>query len=281
MTARYSSVFIAALLLSTGCDVQVSDKGVSLDIVEGKASDEWTRTYTLPKEGRLEIVNPNGLIEAFPATGANVEVRVTREVRSRSDEAARELLKQVSINEEVAPDRVKIETADVRQMGGFRQGIRIEYRVNIPPGLNVSLKTQNGAVRLENVEGRLAASSTNGGVTGSGLSGAVDASTVNGGIVMDLASVTGDVRIVTVNGGIRLNIPRDTNATLDATAVNGGVSVSDELPLTTTERARLRVSGRINNGGPKIEVQTTNGGIRIGTGEGGPEEFRRRERRGP
>ena len=39
--------------------------------------------------------------------------------------------------------------------------------------------------------------------------------------------------------------------------------MDDELPLSAGERGRLRVSGKINNGGPKLIVQTTNGGIRV------------------
>ena len=95
------------------------------------------------------------------------------------------------------------------------------------------------------------------------MSGSIDANTVNGGIILGLNSLDADVRIVTVNGGIRLDLPRDINATLEASAVNGGVVVQDGFPLEASERARLRVAGRINKGGPKIVVQTTNGGIRI------------------
>jgi hypothetical protein len=268
MRTRPFGVLVFAAALVSGCDVQVGEQGVSLDIVEGKATDEWTRSYTLPKGGRLEIATVDGSIEAFPAAGSQVEVRAKREVRSRNDEAAQELLKQLAIKEDVTPDSVKLETPEPPR-SGFRQRHQVEFRVNIPPGLNVSLRTQNGAVRLENVDGRLTASSTNGGITGQGVAGSIDANTVNGGIVLGLASIDGDVRVVTVNGGIRLDLPTTINATLDASAVNGGVSVQDGFPIATTERARLRVAGRINNGGPTISVHTTNGGIRIGSGRGG------------
>ena len=85
---------------------------------------------------------------------------------------------------------------------------------------------------------------------------------------MALGSITGDVRIVTVNGPIRLDVRPDVNATLDATTVNGGVVVADAVLLMATERARVRVQGRINAGGPRIQVHTMNGGIRVGTGDG-------------
>jgi len=253
-------------LVSTACDVKVGDTGVSVDFATGKATDEWTRTYDLPPGGRFEIVNTNGLIHASPSAGTKVEVRATRDARAGNDEAARSLLQQTEMREDVSPDRVAIE-ARVEQ--GRREGfggpqLTIRYEVQIPPGLTVMLKTQNGEVRMENLQGRLMASSTNGGVTGSGLSGSVDASTVNGGIQMDLTAVTGDTRLVTVNGGIRLTLAKDVSAEFEAGAVNGGVLVQEGFPLSADERTRQRVAGRINKGGPRIVVQTTNGGVRVG-----------------
>lgn len=268
MTARFAFTVVAACLASA-CDVQVSDKGVSVDLVEGRASDEWVRTYDLPTGGRLEIVNADGPIAAVAAGGSQVEVRVSRQVTNRTDEAARQVLDRIEMIEEVSPDRVKVEAPDVRAFRGFGQNVRIAYHVAIPPGLEVSLKTQNGGVRIDQVNGRFTAATTNGSIAGQDVSGTIDASTVNGGINLTLRSLGGDARLVTVNGGIRLDVPADVNAELEATAVNGGVTVQDRLPLEATERARRRVSGVINAGGPRIEAQTTNGTIRIGVA-GGP-----------
>jgi len=259
-------------LVSTACDVKVGDTGVSVDFAVGKATDEWTRTYDLPPGGRLEIVNTNGLIHASPSAGTKVEVRATRDARAGNDEAARSLLQKTEMREDVSPDRVAIEARiEQGQRGGGFGGpqLTIRYDVQIPPGLTVMLKTQNGEVRMENLQGRLTASSTNGGVIGSGLSGSVDASTVNGGIQMDLTAVTGDTRLVTVNGGIRLTLAKDVSAEFEAGVVNGGVLVQEGFPLAADERTRQRVAGRINKGGPRIVVQTTNGGVRVG-GRGEP-----------
>jgi hypothetical protein len=250
-------------VLASACDLKVGEKGdVSVDLVEGRASDEWRRTYTLPTDGRLEIFNGVGSIEAFPATGGDVEVIVQREVKARSDEAAAQALNDLRIEEEVTPAVVRISSRRGEGMRGF--GRSLEYRVNLPPGLNVSLSSENGVVRIENVQGTLALSATNGGINGRGLTGPLEARVVNGGISVDLTSVTGDIRMTSVNGGIRLFVAPDANATFDARSVNGGIVIQDGLPVTTTERERLHVSGTINAGGPTIELQSTNGPIRLG-----------------
>jgi hypothetical protein len=269
-------------IVAIACDVKVNEKGgVSLDIVEGKAEDDWTRTYTLSKDGQLEIVNEAGEIDVVPATGADVEVRVHREAHARTDEAAQQMLQELRIDEEVAPNRVKIEASRTGRPGGFRQGIRLRYRVSLPAGLRVSLKTENGNVRLNDVNGRFTAGSTNGNVLGRGVGGSIEGTTVNGMIQMDLTSVAGDIRLSTVNGGIRINVPPDVNATLDARTVNGGVRVSDDLPMKATLRERLHVSGDINAGGPTIDLQATNGPIVLGVrGNEAAEVEERRERGG-
>jgi hypothetical protein len=260
-------VLVCLALVSIACDVKVGESGLSVDFTAGKATDEWVRSYDIKPGGRLDIINVNGQIAASPSSGTRVEVRAIREARAGSEEASRELLRKTEMREEVTLDRVSIQLPEAQERGrGFgRRQLSIKYDVHIPSGLNILLKTQNGEVKLENIRGiRIEAVSTNGGITGRGLSGAVEASTVNGGIQMDLEAVTGDTRMVTVNGGVMLSVAPGVNADLEATVVNGGVLVQDGLSLSGDERSRQRVAGRIGSGGPRLVVQTTNGGVRVG-----------------
>jgi|RhiMethySRZTD1v2_1073278.scaffolds.fasta_scaffold00451_3 putative adhesin len=253
--------------LGMACDVKVGKDGdVSIDVASGKASDEWQRSYTLPKGGRLEIINVNGVIEVHPASGSQVEVLARREVRTRTDEEAKARLAKAEMIEDVGPDHVKIEMKANDQGVSFgpHGRVSIVYRVNVPAGLNTTFRTENGAVRLENIAGQITAASTNGPIIGRGLSGSVDASTVNGGIDIGFASVSADSKIITVNGPATVTVPPDIDAELDAAAVNGGVTTQDDLPLTGGVRTNRRVTGRLNDGGPRIVVQTTNGGVRVG-----------------
>ena len=254
--------------LGIACDVKVGKDGdVSVDVASGKADDEWERAYTLAKGGRLEITNVNGVIEVFPADGPQVRVLARREARSRTEEDAKALLARAEMLEDVGPDRVRVEMRSGGQNSGFGSGgrVNIQYRVNLPAGLITSFRTENGAVRLENIESQVTATSTNGPIVGRGLSGSIDASTVNGGIEIDLRAVTADSRIVTINGPATLILSPSIDADLDASAVNGGVTTQDTLALTESERTNRRVAGRLNKGGPRIAIQTTNGGVRIGT----------------
>jgi hypothetical protein len=260
---------LSLVLLSIACDVKVGEQGLSFDIGGGKVSDEWNRTYTLKPGGRLEIVNLNGAIHASGSTGAEVEVHAVREVRASTDQAAQDLLKRFEIREEVAPDRVLIHVPEGEgRRGPARSRVTIRYEVRIPPGLVVLLRTQNGDVKMEGLQGTVTASATNGTLTGRQLSGRVDASTVNGGVDVSLESIAGDTRFSAVNGGVRMNVGPGVNAELDATVVNGGVRISDDVTFAADERTPQRVEGRIGGGGARIVVHVTNGGITIGSREG-------------
>ena len=269
-----TAVLSFALLVATwgvvACDVRVNDKGgVSLDINEGgRAEDESTQTYPLAKGGRIELQTDNSNIELVRATGTGVEVNARRQVRAKTDEEARALLKQQSFTVETAPDRVTIRAAKAEGLEGFRRRVRIDYRISVPVGSIVSIKNENGGVKLNDVDARLTVGSTNGMIEGRGVSGGLEVETVNGGVIVQMAAVTSDIRIRTVNGGVIMGLPQGLNATLEANTVNGGVIVNDSLPLQAATRERQHLSAKLGNGsGPRIDLQTTNGGVRLAGGE--------------
>jgi DUF4097 and DUF4098 domain-containing protein YvlB len=123
-------------------------------------------------------------------------------------------------------------------------------------------------VTLNDIDSRVTIGSTNGHIEGHRVTGGLDIETVNGGVVMQMAAVTADIRIRTVNGGVIMGLPKGVNATIEASTVNGGVIVHDTLPLEGATREKQRLSAKLGTGaGPRIELQTTNGGVRLGGGE--------------
>jgi DUF4097 and DUF4098 domain-containing protein YvlB len=269
-TRRFVPLALLLALAAIACDIKVGEKGgFSIEPTQGKANDEWVRSYALPKGGRLEIVNTYGNIDAFAATGDAVEVTAEREFRLGNPEIAQAELKKIMMIEEVAPDRVRVQSpTGLGEAEGPLHGatLGVNYKVGIPPGLIVLLKTEYGHIKVENIHGQLTTATTNGGLTLKDVSGPLDAGTVNGGVTATLTAVTGDVKLAAVNGGVRLGIPTTADAEIEATAVNGGVSLDDGLGVVTTQKERQRVVGRLNKGGPKITAQVVNGGVRMTSG---------------
>ena len=273
MGMRLPVLLVCAALLA-GCDVQVGKDGeVSVNVAEGRASDEWVRSYAVQPGATLEIVNVNGRIEATGTSGTQLEVRAERIVREHTTETAEQRLREVKMLEEVSASRIRIEAAAPRDQGllGHRSSLNVSYRVSVPAGVAVKLETENGEIQLDNLNGAVTVSTTNGRVNGTALSGPLSLESINGGVQLDFAAVGGDIRVSTTNGSIRLGLPAGVKAALDASCVNGEISVDDELMLQASENSRRRLAGTFNGGGARIAASTVNGGIRIRTRETRPE----------
>jgi Putative adhesin len=269
-TRTWAGIGPALLLVGAiggaGCEVRAGDGDFSFDVFHGRAQDTWERTYTIAPGGRVEVLNVNGQIRAEVAADGVVRITAERSAKAGSDEAARDLLQKIEMREEVGPERVRVQTVAPRgaMWGG---GHKVTYVVRVPAGVHVDLRTVNGGVRLDNVGGEVRAASTNGGVQGrvAGVS-LLDARTTNGGVELEVTGPVardGRVSLTTTNGGVRLAVPEATEADLTARCTNGRVSVTDLDFAADGEQTRRRLSGRLNGGGARIDLQTTNGGVAI------------------
>jgi len=263
MPRRFLPVLILPLLLasfaSAGCDIVTAD-------LRAEETAEWHKTYQLDANGRVEIGNVNGKIRVEPSSGHAVEVTAIKKARGASSESAKAALDRATIAEDVSSGQIKIETKIKRLEGIVFNGsnVQVEYQVKVPAGAEARFTTVNGGIDITGLQGRVTAETTNGGVTTRDMGGQLDASTTNGGLDIDLAKVAeGGVKLDCTNGGIKVRLPRDAKATISASISNGGIS-SGDLPIDATgENNHRRLEGRMNGGGPRIQVEGTNGGIKF------------------
>jgi Putative adhesin len=257
--AAVASCLVFALA-GSGCDISLGDGGFGIGLA-GQSADTWTRSYTVAGGGRFEVVNVNGLVQVEPGAGPAIEVRAERRAKATSDEGARELLGKVEMREDVKPDAVRLEAKLPKT---FRGGVDVKFFVKVPAGINVIARTVNGGIKLISVPNDVEASTTNGGVEADQVSGTLRISTTNGGVRLSLNGLgKGGLRAETVNGGVNVELPKEASANLSAHAVNGGLGVDNlQLEVIGTQ-SRHRLEGKLNGGGPPIELGTTNGGIHV------------------
>jgi hypothetical protein len=229
----------------------------------GSASDEWVRSYELRPDGEIQVSVTNGTIELQGYDGKTVDVRAERSARSVTDEAARELVSRIAIGEDVTPDRVAIRTEGI---SGLLIGAsyQVKYHIRAPHAVIARLRVTNGVITAKAFTGHLVATSTNGGITGEGLGGKLEARSTNGHMQIALAAVAaGGVSLRTTNGRVDLAVPAAARADLSAECRNGAVTVEGLLLEPSGEQSRRAVNGRLNGGGAPIDIETTNGAIRI------------------
>jgi DUF4097 and DUF4098 domain-containing protein YvlB len=250
---------LAAAIAAAGCDIVTAD-------LRAEESAQWHKSYTLDAKGRLEIHNVNGKIQVEPSSGSTVEIDATKKARGASPEAAKAALERVTIAEDVSDGHIRVDTKIARSEGfSFGNGgVQVEYHVKVPAGADVKFSTVNGGVDVTGLNGHVVASATNGGVTTHNITGQLEASTTNGGLEIDLARMPdGGVKLDCTNGGIKVWLPRDAKATISASITNGGVHAENLAIENTGDNNRRRLEGRMNGGGPRLEAEGVNGGIRL------------------
>jgi hypothetical protein len=249
---------VAALSLTAACDIALSG-------AREEATETVTRSFPLSSGGTLDIATTNGRIDVVAGSGSTVEVTAVKVAKAATKEGAAELLKKLHIKEDVTADLVKLRAerdggSNGPSLHSWGTSAEVRYTVRVPANTKLVLATVNGQIDVADVKNAAHLETVNGHVKATGLSGEVKASTVNGGVDLALASVTGDVSVETTNGGVTVRLPGDAKALLLGRTTNGGLSV-DGLQVEEVERSRRRLEAKLNGGGRRLEVETTNGGI--------------------
>jgi hypothetical protein len=205
-------------------------------------------------------------VDAAPNGGISVEgwkrdqVRILAKVtaRAETEEEAEALAGQVRID--TTGGTVRAEGPRTRSPRSWWVG----YRLSVPDGLRLALRTVNGGIHLSNVNATVDLKTVNGGVHVNHASGHVTGRTQNGGLHIELDGNRWDgegLDLETSNGGVHLEVPEGYNAELETGTVNGGLDL--DFPVTVQGRIQKRINVTLGSGGAPIRAVTTNGGISL------------------
>ncbi len=234
------------------------------------AAQDFEWRGSVDRGDEVEIRGINGGIDVVASSGSQVHVTATKKEGRKGD-----------------PDDVTIEVVEHsggvticamypnkpgkrenrcgpgdNHMSNHDNDTSVEFRVELPAGIDLAVGTVNGEVDVRGVDGDVQASTVNGDVEVE-ASGNVEASTVNGSIEARMGEdLKSDLSFATVNGGITVELPAGANADVSASTVNGGLE--SDFPLTIQGRfSNRRMRGQIGDGGHDLELSTVNGGIRL------------------
>jgi hypothetical protein len=217
------------------------------------------RSITIAKPEKLNVSSMNGGIDVIGENRQDVHIEARVEGWAGSASEAADILREVQI--ETSGGTIHDKGPNFHW---GRQGYGINYVIHAPRRMSAELKTMNGGISLQHLDGDLKFDTTNGGVDLVDLAGNVRGSTVNGGLDI---SLSGDrwngkgLEAETTNGGIALNIPENYSAHLETGTVNGGIEVN--FPITIQGEIKHHLATDIGSGGPTIHAETTNGGVTL------------------
>jgi len=129
----------------------------------------------------------------------------------------------------------------------------------------VEVHSSNGHIRIEGVKGALEATTSNSSIHAlvDRAGDTVKLTSSNGSIELTLPPGSQSaVRAHTSNSSITVHLPSDINAHLTAQTSNGSISSDFEMRMRG-EFNKHHLEGTLGNGGPLIDLSTSNGGIHV------------------
>jgi hypothetical protein len=240
-----------------------------------QAEDQFRWTGRVAQGKSIEVKGINGSISAEPASGDQLEVTAIKTGR-RSDPA------QVNIKVVEHAGGVTIcavyPSDDPGEPNSCEPGqghgrmnvrnndVKVDFKVRVPAKVDLISRTVNGEINALGLTGNIESHTVNGSINIS-TSGYAQAKTVNGDISAKLSDANwpGALDFKTVNGGITVNLPSETNSSVDASTVSGDISSDFQLTILGT-MSRKHLSGTIGGGGRELNLKTVNGSIHLRRG---------------
>ncbi len=242
------------------------------------AADEWNKTYQVGNNPTLHVETNDASIEVTHGVSNTIAAHIIAEGYSIGNSGVR-------VTERQDADKVDLQVHVPNQWGfhfSLHQGVRVE--IQVPPQASLDLHSGDGHILVNGVAGQARLDTGDGHITVQNFNGSLHGHTGDGhmsidGVFTDLDLRTGDGHIdLSVRPGSKLNnnwlihtsdgrvearLPEDLAAELYAHTGDGHITF--DMPITVSgsiEHTRLR--GKLNGGGPLLEVTTGDGSIRIG-----------------
>jgi DUF4097 and DUF4098 domain-containing protein YvlB len=209
--------------------------------------------------GTLEVSGTNGGISVEGESRGDVRILAKVVATAETEQRARAIAGAVDLK----PTLERVQAEGPRNLQN-REGWSVSYRISVPRALNLSLRTSNGGITIREVESQVTFRTSNGGVKLIGVSGDVRGQTSNGGVDIDLvgtAWIGEGLDIETSNGGVKIAVPENYSARLEARTENGGVNA--DYPGIVQDRRGRDINVQLGSGGAPIKIRTSNGGVRV------------------
>lgn len=278
------AVLAGASLALSGCIIGDFDGGMHY-------TRDFHYTFPLSASGTVDVESFNGPVEITGWDQDTVEIDGSKWGPTQGAADA------LRIDTDHTPDSVSIRAV---RPSDWRSNLGARFEIKIPRGARLNrivtsnghirtedgtgparLRTSNGGIRVENLRGDIEAQTSNGtvelvGVDGNSflhtsngrihgqrLGGGVDATTSNGSVDLELpGKLLENVKARTSNGGITVRLPESAGARLIAQTSNSSVTTDFDVRMSG-EFNKHHLEGVIGNGGPLIDLSTSNGSIRI------------------
>jgi DUF4097 and DUF4098 domain-containing protein YvlB len=259
-------------------------------------AEDWSQKYPVSGKPELRVESNDAHIEVDTWDRKEIEARVITVGWTIGANGVR-------ITESRVGDRVSITVRVPRMEWGWGARNRsVRIALMVPRETDLTAETGDGHVNVRSLAGKIDVHTGDGHITVASLRGAIRLRTGDGHIEGDNldgtlnvqtgdgrvrvngrfdalelrtndGSVDADVRpgskiesawyVTTGDGAVRLRIPANLNADLDAQTGDGRIRVDFPITVPAGTVSESSVQGKLNGGGPPLRVRTGDGSITI------------------
>ena len=241
-------------------------------------AEEWNKSYQVGNNPSLRVDTNDASIQVTRGASNTISAHIVAEGYSIGNSGVR-------VTERQDGDRVDLQVHVPNEYGfhfNMHQSVRVE--VQVPPTVALDLHSGDGHISVNGVSGQARLDTGDGHISVQNFTGNLRGHTGDGhmsidGSFSDLDLRTGDGHIElavrpgskmasgwlvhTSDGRVEARLPQDLAAELYAHTGDGHIDL--DLPVTVSGSVeRTRVRGKLNGGGPLLEITTGDGSIRIG-----------------
>ena len=238
-------------------------------------AEEWEHTYPVGGTPEILVDTNDGDVEVAVGSSDQVVARVISHGLKINDDL------RIQANGTQSRIELRLHRESRNCFGFCFQSIRVELRV--PRESNLDIHSGDGNVRVESVRGNHRIESNDGDLRLHELEGSLHANTHDGTIrvsghfaLLELHTGDGDINaevsgalspktgwsLRSGDGTVRLRLPGDFRADLDARTGDGEIRVA--FPMEGSgQKSEHAMRGKINGGGIPLELQTGDGDIHV------------------
>ncbi len=266
---------LLSLLAMAGC------AALNADQVQSTVTEQ--RSFTTSSQPSVIVAIYNGSITVSSGSQNKVEAVLTKTGSGASTEVAEAELSSVSVEYSQDGETIRILARRTGPRSSGSSGAAVKLWV--PARAVLSLRTSNGEITADRIQGQITAHSSNGKVDIRGAKGRLDIETNNGPIAIDAIAATvvagtsnGDIHFAgaldqgehtlsTSNGNIELVLPSTAQFHFKARTSNG--KVTNRFPKLQPSRGRPggnHLSGLVGSGTKAdidVILETSNGSITL------------------
>lgn len=268
------------------------------------------RTFQVAGTPEIVVRSVDGSVTVRAHRDPQVVVRAVTEVyRADNDEEARAAAARLMVEMRQLGDRVELTVERVRPAFiedrllsaiGMAPYAVVRFEIATPAASDLDLRTDDGAIDVTGLDGRLQLASDDGDVSVRSSTGAIEVRADDGDVRLDdvggsvrvrnddgdiqlsgelrvvrLATDDGDIRLGVLpgsrmdeawsvqsdDGHINVTLPEGFAADLEVRFDDG--EVTTDVPIAIDRRSERRLSGRIDGGGLRFDIRSDDGDVRI------------------